>query len=120
SDRWRWVARVAWAGMGLYLLGLVLVGRNGINASVDAIDAPAHVQLILSGGVILITLMLLASVVAMLKRLRGATGAARQQLRVAAPRATGGGVALLVLIIGEGFNGGRQLWWSSVPLYVSY
>jgi signal transduction histidine kinase len=106
--------------MGLYLLGLLLVGRNGINRSGDAIDAPAHVQLILSGGVILITLMLLASVVAMLKRLRGATGAARQQLRVVALGATGVGVALLVLIIGQGFNGGRQLWWSSVPLYVSY
>ena len=120
SDRWRWVARVAWAGMGLYLLGLVLVGRNGINRSGDAIDAPRHVQVILSGGVILITLMLLASVVAMLKRLRGATGAARQQLRVVTLGATGVGVALLVLIIGQGFNGGRQPWWSSVPLYVSY
>ena len=120
SDRWRWVARVAWAGMGLYLLGLVLVGRNGINRSGDAIDAPRHVQVILSGGVILITLMLLASVVAMLKRLRGATGAARQQLRVVTLGATGVGVALLVLIIGQGFNNGRQLWWSSVPLYVSY
>ena len=120
SDRWRWVARVAWAGMGLYLLGLVLVGRNGINRSGDAIDAPRHVQVILSGGVILITLMLLASVVAMLKRLRGATGAARQQLRVVTLGATGVGVALLVLIIGQGLNHGRQLWWSSVPLYVSY
>ena len=120
SDRWRWVARVAWAGMALYLLGLVLVGRNGINRSGDAIDARPHVQLILSGGVILITLMLLASVVAMLKRLRGATGAARQQLRVVTLGATGVGVALLVLIIGQGFNDGRQLWWSSVPLYVSY
>ena len=120
SDRWRWVARVAWAGMGLYLLGLVLVGRNGINRSGDAIDARPHVQVILSGGVILITLMLLASVVAMLKRLRGATGAARQQLRVVTLGAAGVGVALLVLIIGQGFNNGRQLWWSSVPLYVSY
>ena len=55
SDRWRWVARVAWAGMGLYVLGLVLVGRNGINRSGDAIDARPHVQVILSGGVILIT-----------------------------------------------------------------
>ena len=120
SDRWRWVARVAWAGMGLYLFGLVLVGRNGINRSGDAIDARPHVQVILSGGVILITLMLLASVIAMLKRLRGATGAARQQLRVVTLGATGVGVALLVLIIGQGFNNGRQLWWSSVPLYVSY
>jgi hypothetical protein len=120
SDRWRWVARVAWAGMGLYVLGLLLVGRNGINRSGDAIDARPHVQVILSVGVILITLMLLASVVAMLKRLRGATGAARQQLRVVTLGATGVGVALLVLIIGQGFNNGRQLWWSSVPLYVSY
>ena len=69
SDRWRWVARLAWAGMGLYLVGLVLVGRNGINRSGDAIDARPLVQVILSGGVVLITLMLLASVVAMLRRL---------------------------------------------------
>ena len=76
--------------------------------------------MLLSGGVVLITLMLLASVVAMLRRLRGATGAARQQLRVVTLGAAGVGVALLVLIIGQGLNDGRQSWWSSVPLYVSY
>ncbi len=106
--------------MGLYLVGLVMVGRSGINRSGDAIDARPHVQVILSGGVVLITLMLLASVVAMLRRLRGATGAARQQLRVVTLGAAGVGVALLVLIIGQSFNNGRQPWWSSVPLYVSY
>ena len=105
----------------LYLLGLVLVGPNGINRNGDPIDARSrHVQVLLSGGVVLITLMLLASVVAMLRRLRGSTGAARQQLRVVTIGAAGVGLALVVLIIGQSLNGGRQSWWTSVPLYVSY
>jgi hypothetical protein len=120
SARWRWVARVAWAGLGLYVVGLVMVGPNGINRSGDPIDAGPLERVLLSGGVVLITLMLLASIVAMLRRLRGATGAARQQLRVVTLGAAGVGVALLVLIIGQTLNDGRQSWWSSVPLYVSY
>ena len=120
SDRWRWVARVAWAGLALYVVGLVMVGPNGINRSGDPIDAGPLERLLLSGGVVLITLMLLASVGAMLRRLRGATGAGRQQLRVVTLGAAGVGVALLVLIVGQSLNGGRQSWWSSVPLYVSY
>ncbi len=107
-------------GLGLYLVGLVLVGPNGINRSGDPIDAGPLERVLLSGGVVLITLMLLASVVAMLRRLRGATGAARQQLRVVTLGAAGVGVALLVLVIGQSLNDGRQSWWSSVPLYVSY
>ena len=94
--------------------------RTASTGAATPIDARPLVQVLLSGGVVLITLMLLASVVAMLRRLRGATGAARQQLRVVTLGAAGVGVALLVLIIGQSFNDGKQSWWSSVPLYVSY
>ena len=120
ADRWRWVARAAWAGLAMYFAGLVMIGPNGINRSGDPIDAGPLERVLLSGGVVMITLMLLASVAAMLRRLRGATGASRQQLRVVTLGAAGVGVALLVLVIGQSLNDGRQSWWSSVPLYVSY
>ena len=100
--------------------GSLLVGPNGVNRNGDPIDAGPVTLILLSGGVVLITLMLLASVVAMLRRLRGSTGAARQQLRVVTIGAAGVGLALLVLIIGQSLNEGRQTWWTSVPLYVSY
>src|SRR5688572_19944665 len=51
SDRWRWVARAAWAGLGLYVVGLVIVGPNGINRSGDTIDAGPLERVLLSGGV---------------------------------------------------------------------
>jgi hypothetical protein len=120
SSRWAWVGRVTWAAYGMYVLGLLLVGPNGVNRNGDPIDATVVEQVLLSGGVLLITAMLLTSVVAMLRRLRGATGATRQQLRLVTTGAAGVGVALVVLIIGQSLNGGRQSGWTSVPLYLSY
>ena len=120
SPRWRWVGRVAWAAYGLFVLGLVLVGPNGINRNGDPVDASVAAQVCLSGGVVLITLMLLTSVVGMLRRLRHSTGATRQQLRVVTIGAASVGLALVGLIVGQGLNEGRQSGWTSVPLYLSY
>src|SRR4051794_29152640 len=120
SAGWRWVARSAWAGYAAYVVGLVVVGPNGINRSGDPIDASSGTRALLSSGVLVITVSLLASVVAMVRRLRRSTGVARQQLRIVALGALSVGLALVTLFIGQGFNGGRQSWWSSVPLYVSY
>ena len=120
SRRWSWVGRATGAAYGSYALGLVLVGPSGINRNGDTIDAGPVARVLLSCGVVLIMLMLLASIAAMLLRLRGSTGAARQQLRVVTAGAAGVGLALVVLIIGQSLNGGRQSWWTSVPLYVSY
>jgi hypothetical protein len=121
SPAWRWVARAAVAGYGVHALGLVLIGPNGINRNGDPIDAdPGLEVLLLSLGVIVITLTLLASVVAMLVRLRHSTGATRQQIRVVAIGAACVGLSLVVLIVGQGLNGGRQSWQTSVPLYASY
>ena len=120
SPRWHWVARCAWAGYACFVLGLVLIGPNGINRSGDPIDAGPVPRAFLSGGVVLITAMLLAGVAGMVRRLRRSTGMARQQLRVVATGAASVGLALVTLIVGQGFNGGRQSWWSSVPLYLSY
>ena len=120
SSRWAWVARVTWAAYGMYVLGLVLVGPNGVNRNGDPIDASVIEQVLLSGGVLVITAMILTSVVAMLRRLRGSTGATRQQLRLVTIGAAGVGAALVVLIIGQSLNEGRQSGWTSVPLYLSY
>ena len=120
SHRWRWVARATFAAYGMYALGLLLVGPHSINRNGDPVDASLVAQVLISGGVLLITVLLLASVVAMLRRLRASTGAARQQLRVVTAGAAGVGLALVVLIVGQSLNGGRQTWWTSMPLYVSY
>ena len=120
SSRWAWVARVTWAAYGMYVLGLLLVGPYGVNRNGDPIDASVIEQILLSGGVLVITAMILTSVVAMLRRLRGSTGATRQQLRLVTIGAAGVGAALVVLIIGQSLNEGRQSGWTSVPLYLSY
>jgi signal transduction histidine kinase len=120
SSRWAWVARVTWAAYCMYVLGLVLVGPYGVNRNGDPIDASVIEQILLSGGVLVITAMILTSVVAMLRRLRGSTGATRQQLRLVTIGAAGVGAALVILIIGQSLNEGRQSGWTSVPLYLSY
>ncbi len=121
SHRWRWVARVGVGGVRACTWSGSSSSARTASTAAGTPSMPGLVaQVLLSGGVVLITLMLLASVVAMLRRLRGSTGAARQQLRVVTLGAAGVGLALLVLVIGQSLNDGRQSWWSSVPLYVSY
>ena len=120
SPRWRWVAVGAWAGYAANALGLVLVGPQGVDRDGEGTDADAGAQALLEGGVLLITLMILASVLSMVLRLRRSTGVARTQVRIVATGAAAVGLALAALLVGQGLNGGRQSWQTSVPLYSSY
>lgn len=120
SPGWRWVARAAWAGYAAFVGGLVLVGPSSINRNGDPIEAGLAARILLSGGVILITLMILASVVSIVIRLRSSSGVVRDQVRVVGFGAAFVGLALVTLIVGQSLQGGRQSWWSSVPLFASY
>jgi hypothetical protein len=120
SPRWRLAAGAAVAGLLAYTAGLVVVGPGDVNRNGDPIDASALANILLSGGVMLIALALLASVASMALRLRASVGAVRQQVRVVTLGAASVGLALVALIIGQSSQGGRQVWWTSVPLYASY
>ena len=75
---------------------------------------------LISSGAIIIALSVLTSVVAMVLRLRRATGETRQQLRWVAASAVFIAVGLTVLIVVQGMNGGEQTWLSAVPLQISF
>ena len=120
SPRWRWVARASAAGYASFATGLVLIGPSRINRNAEPVDAGLGAQILLGGGTILIILMVIASVVSLLIRLRRSSGPARQQVRVVAIGAGSVGLALVFLIVGQSTQDGLQSWWSSVPLYASY
>ena len=120
SPGWRWVARTGWAGYAAYVVGLVLVGPSSMNQNGDAIDAALPARILVAGGVLVVTLMILASVVSIVIRLRRSSGVVRDQVRVVGFGAAFVGLALVILIVGQSFQEGRQSWWSSVPLFASY
>jgi signal transduction histidine kinase len=120
SSGWRWVARASWTSYGAYVLGFVLIGPNGFDRAGEPIDASLLAQVLVSGGILVITLTLLASIVALVQRVRRSTGPDRQQIRIVAIGAAGVALALVVLLVGQALNGGRQTWWTSVPLYLTY
>lgn len=120
SPRWRWAARAAASGYVIFVIGLVLVGPNGIDRSGGPVEGGVLGEAMTSGGVILITLTIVTSVVSLVLRLRRSSGVARQQLRVVATGAASIGLALVTLIVGQALNAGRQSSWASIPLYTSY
>lgn len=120
SPGWRWAARAAGAGYAGFAVALLLIGPTNMTQSGDPIDAEPVADFLLGSGIILIILMLLASVVSVVIRLRRSTGPVRQQVRVVAIGAASVGLALVSLFLVESSEDGQQTTWSSVPLYASY
>jgi hypothetical protein len=120
SPRWRWVMRAALTGYALEVVALVAIGPHGFDRRGEPLHVGALIGIVLTIGFALILVSVLASVVGMLLRLRRSHGVDRQQLRLVAAGAAAIGLALLILIVGQAFNGGQQSWWSSVPLFLSY
>jgi hypothetical protein len=118
SKRWRYVAIASAAGYASFLIGVAAIGPHSLARRGD-VSRNLVTDLLLSIGVLLIAVMLIAAVVAMMIRLRLSSGDARQQLKLVAFGAASIGFALVTLIVGESFSG-DQTWWSSIPLYAAY
>jgi hypothetical protein len=78
SPRWRWVARGAVTGLVLYLAGVALIPPT--TYSVGDEDVSTATALLTSVGITLLGLMLVASAVGLVVRLRRAEGEVRRQL----------------------------------------
>ena len=76
--------------------------------------------LVVKDGQLLISVGLLASLVSMLVRWRRSQGEQRQQVRLIAASAALISIGLLALFVVQIFNGGRQSWAASLPLFTSY
>ena len=77
-------------------------------------------SVLLDRGLLLVVVALVASVVAMMIRLRRSDGVERQQLRLVAVGPMLVLLGLVVLIVGQTSNGGRQTYATAVPLYLAY
>ena len=120
SRRWRYVAWALVLGQVLCMVGLALVDprQYDIDAGADA-STPAQAVLF-SLGFLLISIGVLVSLVSMVLRWRRSHGEQRQQVRLIAASAALISIGLVVLFFVQLFNGGKQTWASSLPLYVSY
>lgn len=117
---WRYVAAAAAAGYVTFSLGLVGAAPEQIVGRGDPADLSGVSQFAITLGASTIAASLLAAVVSMLLRLRRASGDSRQQLRWIVASAASVGVGLLVLLLGQTLNGGKQTWSTSLPLFVAY
>ena len=76
--------------------------------------------MLFSLGFLLISIGVLASLVSMVLRWRRTQGEQRQQVRLIAASAALISIGLVALFVVQLFNGGRQTWAASLPLYISY
>ena len=120
SRRWRWAVVAPLVGLALFVLGVALSPPEDVAGRADPEAQNVAVAVLISSGAIIIALSVLTSVVAMVLRLRRATGETRQQLRWVAASAIFIAVGLTVLIVVQGMNGGEQTWLSAVPLQISF
>ena len=120
SRRWRYAAALALLGPLLCIAGLVLSNPARYDISADAAATGPLQSLLFSIGFLLISVGLLASLVSMLVRWRRSQGEQRQQVRLIAASAALISIGLLALFVVQIFNGGRQSWAASLPLFTSY
>jgi hypothetical protein len=118
---WRWVAALAVLGYLSFAAGVVRVGPHDMSTRENNSAADDVVASVLFGvGILCVLAALLASVTCLGIRLHRAHGQERRQIRIVALGAAAVGLSLVVLLVTEATNGGRQSVWSSFVLYVSY
>ena len=118
SPRWRGVARGAVCGLVLYLVGVALIPPT--TYSIGDEDVSTATGVLNSLGITLLGLMLVASAVGLLVRLRRAAGEVRRQLLWIATSACMLASALVFLLVVSAFNGGEQTLVTATPLFLSY
>jgi hypothetical protein len=120
SRRWRWAVAAPVVGLALFWIGVANTPLDDLAGRAEPENATATVAFFSTTGVLIITGALVTAVVAMVLRLRRATGETRQQLRWVLASAVFVALGLSALIVAQGLNGGRQTWASAVPLQVSF
>jgi hypothetical protein len=118
SRRWRFAAIVTLVGLGSFTAGLLTMSPTRFDLEMHEVGPVG--SLLFAAGVPLITVGLIAAMVSMVRRLRRSHGEQRQQLRLIALAVVFVAVSLVFLIVVQLFNGGRQTWTASLPLFISY
>jgi hypothetical protein len=120
SRRWLLAALVPAAGELLCLATILTLDPTDLDLlhSEDQLG-PVRSDL-MSVGFSLISLGLVLGMVSMVRRLRGSSGEERQQLRLVALSAALAAVGLVILFVGQAANGGRQSWFSAIPLFAAF
>jgi GAF domain-containing protein len=118
SPRWRWVAVLI--GLGALMCGAAVAGADPTTFDVrhsdpDSIRAPVYLA-----GFALIAIGLFLSLWSLLRRWRSSTGIERLQVRLIALGAAFVILGVVVEVVVESLNGGRQTMAASLPLFVSY
>jgi signal transduction histidine kinase len=119
SRRWRYAAAASIAGLAAYTIALMSIPPTTflINGDVGVTEGAAVLAPV---GLALIGGALVASVVSMVRRLRRAQGAVRQQLRWISASAASIAVGLAWLFGVGALNGGEQTFLASGPLFLAY
>jgi GAF domain-containing protein len=118
SRRWRGVLGAAVAGYLLYVAGVLVVDPQEIRLFEDQ-DHGTVTEVLVTVGVLLTALSLLASLVSLVLRMRRATGVVRQQLRWVVASAALPVAGLAFVLIGSAVWD-RAGYLLSIPLYLSY
>jgi hypothetical protein len=118
SRRWRYVATAP--ALGILLCWAALMSYDPTTFDLEDTERGAVRGLLFTGGFLLISIGMVASVASMVLRMRRSRGEERQQVLLIALAVALLAVGITSLAVVQGMNGGRQTWASSLPLYVAY
>ncbi|TCO44362.1 hypothetical protein EV646_11072 [Kribbella antiqua] len=119
SRRWRAAVVVALVGYAGYAGSLLTLSPAEFDIDRQEVGGPIGSLLSLV-GLPFIAGGLVASMVSMVLRLRRSRGVQRQQLRLIALSVVFVALSFVFLLVVQLFNGGRQTWIASLPLFFSY
>lgn len=118
SRRWRAAVVVTMVGYAGYAGSLLTLSPTEFD--IDRQDVGPLGSLLSVVGLPFIAGGLVAAMVSMVLRMRRSRGVQRQQLRLMALAVVFVALSFVFLLVVQMFNGGRQTWIASLPLFVSY
>jgi hypothetical protein len=120
SPRWRWAGWVIVVGIGFYSAGVLVVPPGEVIVNEDQ-DFGFLASLLTTIGILTLLAGVIASTVALVRRLRRSTGVLHEQLRWIAASAAVIPFGLVWLLVWQGVrrHAGQQ-WLDSLPLLLSY
>jgi hypothetical protein len=120
SPRWRWARAVILIGIAFYSAGILTVPPDEVVINTDQ-NFGVLSSTLTTIGILTLVVGLIASTVALVRRLRRSTGVLHQQLRwIGAAAATIPFGLVWLLVVNAIHGGGEQQWLDSLPLFSSY